>query len=57
MAHQVAKTKVSLGPGFWIVTAVILIASAIMSYFVYASGWPIGLPQAAEPGRTDRRPL
>ncbi len=49
MAHQVTKTKVSLGPGFWIVTAVIAIASAIMSYFVYASGWPIGLPEAAEP--------
>src|SRR3984885_4692583 len=49
VAHQVAKTKVSLGPGFWIVTAVIAIGSAIMSYFVYASGWPIGLPQIAEP--------
>lgn len=49
MAHQVAKTKVSLGPGFWIVTAVIVVASAIMSYFVYASGWPIGLPAIAEP--------
>jgi len=49
VAHQVAKTKVSLGPGFWLVTAGILIASAIMSYFVYASGWPIGLPEIAEP--------
>ena len=49
VAHQVAKTKVSLGPGFWIVTAVIAIGSAIMSYFVYASGWPIGLPEIAEP--------
>jgi cytochrome c oxidase subunit II len=49
VAHQVTKTKVSLGPGFWIVTAVIAIASAIMSYFVYASALPIGLPEAAEP--------
>jgi cytochrome c oxidase subunit 2 len=49
VAHQVTKTKVSLGPGFWIVTAVIAIASAIMSYFVYASAWPIGLPEIAEP--------
>jgi cytochrome c oxidase subunit II len=49
VAHQVAKTKVSLGPGFWIVTAVIAVGSAIMSYFVYASGWPIGLPEIAEP--------
>jgi cytochrome c oxidase subunit 2 len=49
VAHQVAKTKVSLGPGFWLVTALIAVSSAIMSYFVYASGWPIGLPQIAEP--------
>jgi cytochrome c oxidase subunit 2 len=49
VAHQVTKTKVSLGPYFWLVTAFILVASAIMSYFVYASGWPIGLPEIAEP--------
>jgi cytochrome c oxidase subunit II len=49
VAHQVAKTKVSLGPGFWLVTALIAVVSAIMSYFVYASHWPIGLPQIAEP--------
>jgi cytochrome c oxidase subunit 2 len=49
VAHQVAKTKVSLGRGFWLVTALIAVVSAIMSYFVYASGWPIGLPQIAEP--------
>ncbi len=49
MAQGVAKTKVDLGPGFWIVTAVIAIASAIMVYFVYASQWPIGLPEIAEP--------
>ena len=49
MAHQVAKTKQSMGLGFWLVTALIAVVSAIMSYFVYASGWPIGLPQIAEP--------
>jgi len=49
VAHQVAKTKVSMGLGFWLVTALIAVVSAIMSYFVYASGWPIGLPQIAEP--------
>ncbi len=49
MAQQVAKTKNSLGPGFWLVTALIAVVSAIMSYFVYASGWPIGLPEIAEP--------
>lgn len=49
MAHQVAKTKVSMGLGFWLVTALIAVVSAIMSYFVYASGWPIGLPEIADP--------
>jgi cytochrome c oxidase subunit 2 len=49
VAQQVAKTKNSLGPGFWLVTALIAVVSAIMSYFVYASGWPIGLPEIAEP--------
>ena len=46
VAHQVAKTKVSLGPGFWLVTALIAVVSAIMSYFVYASAMPIGQPLA-----------
>lgn len=46
---QLVKRKTNLGPGFWIVTAVIAVASIIMTYFVYSSGWPIGLPQAAEP--------
>jgi cytochrome c oxidase subunit 2 len=49
VAQQVAKTKVRMGLGFWLVTALIAVVSAIMSYFVYASGWPIGLPEIAEP--------
>jgi cytochrome c oxidase subunit 2 len=47
--NQVTKTRVSMGLGFWLVTALIAVVSAIMSYFVYASGWPIGLPEIAEP--------
>jgi cytochrome c oxidase subunit 2 len=43
------RTKTNLGPGFWPVTALIAVGSAIMTYFVYASAWPIGLPQIAEP--------
>ena len=49
MAQRVAKTKVDLGPGFWPVTVLIAVGSAIMVYFVYASQWPIGLPEIAEP--------
>ena len=49
MAGRVVRTKTNLGPGFWPVTVLIAVSSAIMAYFVYASGWPIGLPQIAEP--------
>ncbi len=49
MAQQVVKPKTNLGPGFWPVTAFIVIVSAIMSYFVAISPLPIGLVQAGDP--------
>lgn len=49
MAQQVVKPKTNLGPGFWPVTALIVVGSAIMSYFIYASPRPIGLEQVAQP--------
>ncbi len=49
MAQQVVKPKTNLGPGFWPVTAVIVVVSAIMVYLVVTSPLPIGLPQAGAP--------
>lgn len=49
MAQQVVKPKTNLGPGFWPVTAVIVVASAIMVYLVETSPLPIGLIQAGAP--------
>ncbi len=49
MAQQVVKPKTNLGPGFWPVTAVIVVVSAIMVYLVETSPLPIGLVQAGQP--------
>ena len=52
MAQRVVKPKTNLGPGFWPVTALIAVVSAVMVYFVYASPMPIGLVQAGDPAPT-----
>lgn len=49
MAQQIVKPKNNLGPGFWPVTGVIVVLSAIMAVLVYMSPLPIGLVQAGEP--------
>ncbi len=49
MAQQVVKPKTNLGPGFWPVTAVIVVVSAVMVYLVETSPLPIGLVQAGAP--------
>jgi cytochrome c oxidase subunit 2 len=49
LAQQVVKPKTNLGPGFWPVTAVIAIVSAVMVYLVISSPLPIGLVQAGAP--------
>ena len=49
MAQRVVKPKTNLGPGFWPVTAFIVVLSAIMVYFVETSPRPIGLIQAGAP--------
>ena len=52
MAQRVVKPKTNLGPGFWPVTAFIVVLSAVMVYFVYTSPMPIGLVQAGDPAPT-----
>ncbi|HEV2644552.1 MAG TPA: hypothetical protein VGT98_17700, partial [Candidatus Elarobacter sp.] len=52
MAQRIVKPKTNLGPGFWPVTALIAVVSAVMVYFVYASPMPIGLVQAGDPAPT-----
>ena len=49
MAQQVVKPKTNLGPGFWPVTALIVVLSIAMAIAVYASKWPIGLLPAGDP--------
>jgi cytochrome c oxidase subunit 2 len=49
LAQQVVKPKTNLGPGFWPVTAVIVVVSAVMVYLVISSPLPIGLVQAGAP--------
>jgi cytochrome c oxidase subunit 2 len=49
LAQRVVKPKTNLGPGFWPVTALIVVASAVMVYFVETSEWPIGLLPAGDP--------
>lgn len=49
MAQRVVKPRTNLGPGFWPVTGVIVVVSAIMVYFVVTSDWPIGLVRAGQP--------
>ena len=49
MAQRVVKPKTNLGPGFWPVTAFIVVLSAVMVYFVLTSAWPIGLKPAGDP--------
>jgi len=49
MAQRVVKPRTNLGPGFWPVTAFIVVISAIMAYFTLTSPWPIGLVPAGEP--------
>jgi cytochrome c oxidase subunit 2 len=43
LAQQVVKPRTNLGPGFWPVTAFIVIASAITTYFIYTVPLPIAL--------------
>jgi cytochrome c oxidase subunit II len=49
LAQQAVKPKTNLGPGFWPITALIAVASAIEAYFIYAMPEPIGLIQAGAP--------
>ncbi len=49
MAQRVVKAKTNLGPGFWPVTGLIVVVSAIMVYLVETSPLPIGLVQAGAP--------
>jgi cytochrome c oxidase subunit 2 len=49
LAQRIVKPKTNLGPGFWPVTALIAVVSAIMVYLVETSPWPIGLVQAGAP--------
>lgn len=52
MAQRIVKTKTNLGPGFWPITALIVVLSIIMTYFVYVSEWPIGLIPAGYPAES-----
>jgi cytochrome c oxidase subunit 2 len=52
LAQQVVKPKTNLGPGFWPITALIVVVSLIEAYFVYASPRPIGLIQAGAPAES-----
>ncbi len=52
MAQRVVRPKTNLGPGFWPVTALIAVVSAVMVYLVYTSALPIGLVQAGDPAPT-----
>jgi len=49
LAQRVVKPKTNLGPGFWPITALIVVVSAIMIYFTATSPWPVGLIPAGEP--------
>jgi cytochrome c oxidase subunit II len=49
LAQQVVKPKTNLGPGFWPITALIVVVSVVEAYFIYASQWPIGLIPAGAP--------
>lgn len=49
LAQRVVKPKTHLGPGFWPVTAFIVVISAVMVYLVEVSPMPIGLIQAGQP--------
>jgi cytochrome c oxidase subunit 2 len=49
LAQRVVKPKTNLGPGFWPVTALIVVVSAVMVYLVETSPLPIGLVQAGGP--------
>jgi cytochrome c oxidase subunit II len=49
LAQRIVKPKTNLGPGFWPITALIVVVSLVMSYFTWTSPWPIGLIPAGEP--------
>lgn len=49
MAQRIVKPKTNLGPGFWPVTALIVVVSLVMSYFTWTMPEPVGLIQAGEP--------
>jgi cytochrome c oxidase subunit 2 len=49
LAQQVVKPKTNLGPGFWPITALIVVLSIAMAIAVYTSKWPIGLLPAGDP--------
>jgi cytochrome c oxidase subunit 2 len=49
LAQRVVKPKTNLGPGFWPVTALIVVVSAVMVFLVETSPLPIGLVQAGGP--------
>lgn len=49
MAQQVVKPKTNLGPGFWPVTALIVVVSIVEAVFIYSMQWPIGVIPAGAP--------
>ena len=49
MAQRVVKPKTNLGPGFWPVTAFIVVLSIVMVIYIEMMRLPIGLEQAGAP--------
>jgi heme/copper-type cytochrome/quinol oxidase subunit 2 len=50
LAQQVVKPKTNLGPGFWPITALIVVLSIATTLYIYlAMPQPIGLIQAGDP--------
>jgi cytochrome c oxidase subunit 2 len=49
LAQRVVKPKTNLGPGFWPVTALIVVVSIVMVIYIELMPLPIGLEQAGGP--------
>jgi cytochrome c oxidase subunit II len=49
LAQRVVKPKTNLGPGFWPVTALIVVVSIVMVVYIELMPLPIGLEQAGGP--------
>jgi cytochrome c oxidase subunit 2 len=49
LAQRLVKPKTNLGPGFWPVTAFIVVLSLVMAYFIVTVPEPIGVKDAGDP--------